>query len=246
MKFLRTKESIPLFQKPKFGSILSPLVWAENIHYSWFEDLIKGSERGIFAPFFGEKERAKFKTKEAAKRASFLMPFLASLLKNRLMPENILPIEQLYPSSLNPLLELSKEKRGKLIDLLGLIDLAIELRHIVEKKKLSEITTLLTKEEKALIDYFSRQPVKWVPSRLALEDWDGGRDSLFHLLHHRGLIRLGKALADEEESLIWHVVHRFDIGRGQIILKWVKSESEKTLIAYFKTEVINLMKRFQT
>lgn len=244
-KFIRPSLSFPQVKSPSFDTICSPISWAKNIHYSWFEDFFDGLPKKFFTDFLSDKEQKRLK-KEGKKRgaAPFALSFLALLLKKRLMSENILPKEQLSPSTLHLLLELPKEKIVRLIDLLGLYDLSLELRHIVEKKRLTQIFAFFTDEERALINYFAKQPVKWVPPRLMLEKWDGQKASLLLELHNRGLIRLAKALSDEDESFVWHLVHKLDVGRGKIILKWIKSEGEKAMIASFKAEVINLMKRF--
>lgn len=55
--------------------------------------------------------------------------------------------------------------------------------------------------------------------RLGLDRWDGEEESFRHLLHKRGLARLGLALSGQDPDLVWAICHQLDIGRGHTLFK---------------------------
>ncbi len=60
---------------------------------------------------------------------------------------------------------------------------------------------------------------------MGLDKWEGSREAFRHLLHRRGLARLGAALSGQDPDLVWYVCHQLDIGRGNTLFKLCLKES---------------------
>lgn len=235
-----------------FPSLLHPEAWLHAIHYSWlYKPLLKmppplqllvcallDQEEGRKLQAL-LKNTAPLKPPPPAARVALLL-----YLKKELSSESVLPTGLLPASPLNALLSLTKQELTHLTHLLGLNDLASELRYIVDKTLLSKIDAALTKEERTLLTHATKQPLKWTSPQLAIDKWDGKRESLYAALHKKGIFRLAKALYGEEGSLRWHVAHRLDVGRGELLLKMSEEREEERILSSCKKEVLYLLGRY--
>lgn len=122
--------------------------------------------------------------------------------------EGVLPAECLPKSDLSILMTLSSDQLRLLIEFLGLHDLSVEIRQIIDTTKLNKINTVLSKEKQSYLKMLlqSKEPV--VFKRMELSKWDGKPETLLKVLYLRGLNRLAKALHDEHSSLLWYVSHK--------------------------------------
>ncbi len=238
-------------EKIDFPALLSIESWMKEIHYSWFYSTLSAlspQSGALFLAFFDSKDAAKLGEMLSITSSSFqpsplARAYLLHFLKEKMMPKDILPEPHLPPSPLNQLLELSKDELTHLIDLLGIYDLAAELRQVVDRNLLQEIHAALAPVQMQFLQYASKQPLKWMPPKLNLKDWDKEKKTLQALLHKRGLYRLGKALCREDKSLQWHAVHRLDTGRGEYLMKLFAGKEDPAMITYFKGQVLNLLNR---
>jgi hypothetical protein len=147
----------------------------------------------------------------------FLQKTLLSSLSSDI--EDLLPPSFLPESPLNPLLSLSEELSALSLKFLGLHDLAIEVRQIIEKGKLKQIYDVLHPAE---LNYFkiliqSSEPVTFAPMQLA--HWSGDSEKLKGLIVQRGANRLGKALYGQDPSLIWYFLHKLPMEEAHLIQK---------------------------
>lgn len=238
-------------EKVDFAALLLQAKWMEEIHYSWFHAPLSTyppATQAILLTLFEPKDAAKLKEmlhlKENANSLSpFANAFLNHILKAKFEMEEILPESLLPPSPLNELLSLKKEELAHLIDYLGLYDLASDLRSVVDRELLNQMHSLLTPTQLQFLDYASKQPMKWIPPKLHLEGWDKDKKTLFAILHKRGLYRLAKACMAEHQSMQWHLVHRLDTGRGEIVMKLFSGKEDPAMITFFKGQVLHLLKR---
>lgn len=253
--FLASKEKdsldpISAPEKIDLTSLLSCTQWLDKIHYSWFYAPLAAfpvATATLFLTLFEPKESTKLKEMlhlelDTPSLSPFGKVFLSQLLKKEFEIEEILSQSQLPPSPLNELLSLKKEDLTHLIDFLGLYDLAAEMRVVVDRSVLNEIHSLLTPTQLQFLDYATKQPVRWIPPKLNLEGWDQEKKTLFAILHKRGLYRLAKACLNENESMRWHLIHRLDTGRGNVVMKLFAGKEDPAMIAFFRGQVLHLLK----
>lgn len=159
----------------------------------------------------------------------------------------VTPIAYLPESRFNQLLEQPKEHLVKMIDFLGLYDLAHEIKHIVGKKTLTDIYSCLTQEQQLFLRQCLHAKDQVMTPKLYLETWNGDKKTLIQLLHRRGIARLAIALSGQHPDLIWHLAHALDIGRGTLLMKQVQSEKigalSDAVILQLETVQNNLLKK---
>ncbi len=226
--------------------LLSQDRWLQPIHFSWFSDFLKSyptQVRSFFFTVLTAEQQKGIQDIPPKPLSPFMRPYLLSLLRQSLQGPNIIP-ETILPSSpLNLLLRLKRSDLVHLADFLGLHDLAADVRQIVDKALLQKIYQALTPQQVHFLQYASKQPVKWVSPKLGLLAWDGTKKQLNHLLHYRGLIRIGKVSYGEDPSFKWHLLHHFDTGRAKIIQKEYYQKQDPALANYFKNQVLYIAKR---
>ncbi len=235
--FLQSK---PEREKLSFQTetLLSPGSLLKGVHPSWLEPLADGLPKETFALFLSSKG-------EEVKAAPFIRPFLASLMVKKLVPEDLAPREHLPSSPLNDLLKISREELLFVIDWLGLVDLAIEIRQVVDRRVIAKVEQALTEQERRRLQDLIKQPIKWLPQRILLASWDGRRASLFKELHPRGLYRLSRAVAGENKDFIWYLTHKLDVGRARVITRGLESKATEQLVPYFRGQLLDLLKGLQ-
>lgn len=236
-----------------FSKILSQKEWTESIHYSWFVEPLEPlstETKQLFLSLLEKKQADKICQLLEIKHARvayspFMRPFLINELKKKIQKGvEIINQDYLPPSEFAPLLTLKKQQLFNLIDLLGVHDLSADLRQIVDKEMLRKIYNALSAEQLQFLHYCTKQPIKWVSPKISLSSWDGAKKRLQHILHGRGLIRLGRALYDENESFKWLLLHRLDIGRAGVIEKIFRQKQDLTLIPYFKNQLLHILRRY--
>lgn len=241
------QEKFQSIAPPKRDPFTAPYSMEERlsrVHYSWLitflEPFAEGDKEMILSSLdrnqaqrlrkhFNVKEE-KFSLKNGAK--NYLIKAVYEWLISD--QKEFLPLEFLPDHPLNPLVDLSKKKLQKLIDYLGLHDLAIELKHVIKSDQIKKIQKVLTSEEREFLkkQIKVKDPITF--SRLNLDGWNGDGEKLKVILHHRGFNRLAKALFGCHPSLLWHICHRLDTGRTKILRKFYtdikNDEAHATLI----------------
>lgn len=248
-EFLNSCTPLP---KDYFPSLFTKNEWMEEIHYSWLLPKLKllpAATQALLIQSFPKEQRKRLKEKlktpePTAKVSEFLQNFLVSSLKNQIFPESSPPLYEVPFSEMKELLRLTKGQLVHLIDLLGIHDLASDLRQIVDRNLLAKVHAALTQEHLHFLHYCLKQPLKWIPPKLNIISWDGDAQTLNLILHQRGLIRLGKALGDEHPTLQWHICHRLDTGRSSILMKVFAGKQDPAIIPYFKAQVLHLVRRY--
>jgi hypothetical protein len=228
----------------------SPFSWLDSIHPIWVAEAIKIFPKEVQVLFLKSFEERRAKHLEDLPTAnaipSKLSPFVANFFRFLLSQKLQEPLnKQLLPaSSLNILLDLQRHHLLHLIGLLGLHDLAAELKQIVDRETLRKIFNALTQEQRLFLDYASKQPIKWLPQKMGLKNWDGTKKQLNHLIHYRGLIRLSKGVFMEDTNFKWYLCHTLDPGRTAIIKKELARRQDPSLISYFKNQILHIAKRY--
>lgn len=174
----------------------------------------------------------------------FAKKFFLSLFYKDWAPGDLLYTEFLEVNPLNGLLSLSKLQLVSLVDFLGIQDLSIDLRKIVDKKVLDSLKKSLSAHQKQYLDYCLRRADIPVVKAETIHYWMQDMSKLPLLIHQKGLGRLAYALLGQNSHLIWHITHRLDIGRGKELSKLLSSmpSASQKLIAQICSEVLDLMK----
>lgn len=198
-----------------------------EIHYSWLTPLFRTfaeNEVRLFLSCLTEKQAKGLKkqllfTNHGVEVKVVARPFLQNTLWEKVADKEILPLACLPESPLNPLLEIEAGSLLNLIDFLGMHDLATQVKQTIDTARLKQIYAALSKDELAFVKtlLLSKEPLTF--KIMELQKWDGKEESLRALIHQRGLNRLAKALYTPDGSLAWHISHRLDIERGELLLK---------------------------
>lgn len=198
------------------------------IHPSWISPYIRSlpeKEIAFFLAALGSQSALLRKELLYTGDLPALTPLAKQFLQKTLLLhlssdiEDLLPPPFLPESPLNPLLSLSEESAALSLQFLGLHDLAIEVRQIIEKGKLKQIYDVLHPAELAYFKILiqSSEPVTFAPMQLS--HWSGDSEKLKSLILQRGANRLGKALYGQNPSFIWYFLHKLPMEEGRLIQK---------------------------
>lgn len=243
-RFLTNTEQERLSQLPSFEQGLTPEGFSngamlERVHWSWFLPTLKSyspTEQALVLASLDKDSALPLAELLPAKISQDpLTPMGKAYLRQMLLDsligahDRLIPAEFLPPSPLNQLLELPKRELIALIDLLAMHDLAAEMRQIVETKILKKLYSFLSEAQKQFLKHASKKAEPFTLPRIGLDRWEGTKDALRHVLHRRGLGRLGLALSEEDPALIWYICHQLDIGRGNALFKLSTKEASHTV-----------------
>ena len=221
------------------------------VHYSWFLPTLRIYEKKEIALFLlslaeGQKKNLSSlldiklpKAKLTEKGNNYLRSHLLSSLIGE--EREILPFSFLPASELNVLLKFSKKTLTTLIDFLGLYDLKIELKQVVDPKLLKSIQKCLSKEKLLFFKSIRNGKQTVFSTKLHLNSWNGEKKSLIAIIHRAGLIRFAKALSRENENLIWYIIHILDIGRGATLQKFCEKKEKEAIVSFISKQILNVI-----
>jgi len=221
-----------------------------KVHYTWLFPLFLEWEKKTYPLMF-----ALLSKTQAAGLARLLnVPLQIGVvsravkqLLNRYLAEKLgagtlLPIEYLPLSPLNGLLTLTKPQLLQTIHLLGIFDLALEMKRVVDKELLDRVYQSLSPLESAYLKLCLRrsQPVH-SQSKADLLSCIDDKKVFTSRLHKLGLSRFAMGLATENENLRWYLLHRLDRGRGQEIANRIDQAKEVVSLKEYKVQLIDAM-----
>lgn len=214
------------FQNP-LESQLSLETQLNLIHASWIAPYLRTyteSEIRLFLSALGQNQAKELQktllfTNQLIQLASSAKEYLQKILWKNLGGDEQIPLSCLQESSINSLLFLEDRIFNQLIFLLGLHDLAIEMRQIIETAKLKKIQAALSSEESHFLKelMLKKEPVTF--KKISLSQWNGDEKSLKKLLQGRGLNRLAKALYGQNETFCWYIAHKLDMESAKQFFK---------------------------
>lgn len=221
----------------------------DQIHYSWFSPFLRTLPEKEIKLFISALSTAQAKGLKQTLLLSNLLPSLSSLGKRYLQktlfqtiaPEDLLPLTCLPPHPLNRLLDLASDELLALIDLLAMHDLSVEIRHIIDTMKLKEIHGLLTRPQLHFLKKLMHKKEPITFKKMGLVAWEKDPEMLHGMLVQRGINRLAKALYPHHRSLSWHVAHRLDIEKGQMLLKLTSPLNHEKAYEILEEQVLELM-----
>lgn len=221
-------ESLPKTREDPSQAAKDPIA---EIHFSWFAPYLRSLPERDIRLFFSaltpqQAEGLKKSLLFSGTGAAIGEPakkFLQATLFQKISADqaDLLPVSFLPDTPLFPLLEMNLADLNTVIDYLGLHDLAVEMRQIIEKAKLDNIYKVLSSEEQSYLKILmqSREPVAF--SRMGLSNWRGDAESLKNMMRYRGLNRLAKALHGQHPSFIWHLCHHMDTDKAVMLQKLI-------------------------
>ncbi|MGE3954115.1 MAG: hypothetical protein AB7F31_02815 [Parachlamydiales bacterium] len=226
---------------------LSPVEQIGGVHYTWIAEGLDGESKPLQSLFLASlpeemaQPLAKWLPEGNLSLSNSVRNFLLVGLIQRLFPRGVLPVACLPSSPLTPLLKLSKRTTVRLVGLLGLHDLALEMRQTLDKRAILKIQQLLTPMQRAVLERCMRGQDILPASAYGLEKWGAGSHQLQMIAEKQGLMRLGKALANEERSLLWHLAHKLDTGRGKLLIHYGTGDVSSTISKRLTGQILELV-----
>ena len=234
MEFLTPIKRQILEKIPKtYGNPLqeseTPEEMLRRIHHSWISPFLRTlSEKdiGIFLASLGSPL-----SQSVGKDLLYAgpVPSLSMLGKEYLQQtllgyltaevEDLLPFASLPESPLNALLDLKNELLNLSLDFLGLHDLSIEVKQIIEKTKLAKINAALSPAQLNYLKILMQSPEPVAFAKMGLSNWNEDPEKLKLLIRQRGANRLAKALHGQDPSLIWYIQHQLDFEKALLVKK---------------------------
>lgn len=234
VKYLAPVEKNVLEKLPKtYGNPLrdleTPEVMLRRIHPSWISPFLRTlseKEIGLFlASLNPDVAKAVGKDLLYSGKIPSLSPLGKEFLQKTLLGyltaevEDLLPLSCLPESPLNGLLDLKNEILNLSLDFLGLHDLSVEMRQIIEKNKLSKINEALTTHQLNYLKILLQSPEPVAFAKMGLAHWNDDEEKLKMLIRQRGANRLAKALYGQDPSLVWYLLHNLDFERALLVRK---------------------------
>lgn len=218
-----------------------------NTHYSWLVPVIKQmaiSLQPFIVASLPHASRLSHLLNIPIENLSVSSPakkFFLHILWKTWNPSSTLPFNYLPDHPLLALGKMSKAELVEFIDFLALYDLAETIRHIVNKKDLKAIYEALTSKQLQFLRVCLHQKEKVAAPKIDLSKWHGDPQKLQNVLHHRGLLRLGKALSGQHPDFLWFITHKLDIGRGTILSKHLLPNEIPRVTAVLVQQIIFLI-----
>lgn len=225
----------------------------QQIHYSWLTPLIEALPAKMQSLFLTSlpKNKAAMLSQvlkiplQTTKQALSVRLYLLSRIYSQLKPTEVLPAPYLPATNLSLLLAMQKGEIVELITFLGLYDLAEEIRHIIDRRYLKAIYNCLSLKKQHFLRLCLHKKERLSVPRLGLDKWQGDCQTLERLTHHRGLVRMGKAVSGQHPDFIWHLIHRLDIGRGRLLQQYCEKEEIPGVTQVLIQEILSLMNFFK-
>jgi hypothetical protein len=245
-----TFQSQPVDTSDPLPLLRQPAQHLDSIHYSWLTTPISALPEPLQAPTIAALSstqrlgvcRLLKRPDPAAQPSPDFRDFLLDAVVRSLKIREQTPPLYLPTSPLNPLATYSKAQLQRLIDLLGVRDLAQEMRMIVNKAHQKKLLESLNEEEQRFFDfYLYKEPERLSIQRLDLKTWDGDAAKLRQQLHIRGLGRLGRAMIGQNAALIWHVSHILDTGRAVVIARNAGLSTTENVRLELQRQVIGII-----
>jgi hypothetical protein len=203
-------------------------------HFSWLEPLLRPLTKSEIALYLASLPSTKREQLKKSLLFTGHLPALRPLAKNHFQAvlwdkvvenrSSLVPVACLPESPLNGLLELTEKQVELLLPLLGLYDLSIEMKQIIETTKLKTIHAALSPQQQLFMRKLMPHKESASLKKIGLGTWDGGKEGLQDAIVKRGLYRLGKSLADQDSDLVWYVGCRVEKHHGDQLQK-IASES---------------------
>lgn len=159
-------------------------------------------------------------------------PLVKQFIGDFLLQDLDLPLPPQFISKgpLDFLLNLSSEKLVTLCRFLGLYDVSLEMKKIVQSQQLKKIEKAFSGAEILFLNEIQkdRHPVAFI--EIGLWNWDGDEKNLQEIVLARGINRLAKSLSDAGGTFLWYLAHSLPLEVGSKFQKFHKVLEEKKIV----------------
>lgn len=212
-----------------------------QFHYSWVYDAIKkfpSEDHPFLLVSLPDNHLAALSQLMKVRLSNLQRPSLAAAnyfihaIYQRIEgASDVLPIDLLPHKPLSKLLEMNREFLLEVIDLLGIFDLAAKVKQIVNTVELKKITDCLSPVKQKFLRMIVSKVDKIQLPPIDLSSWNGKAEKLQKIIHRRGLYRLSLTLSAYSPDFVWHLTHRLDTGRAEIIYRYYVEKENPNISA---------------
>lgn len=252
LRFLPQPEAELVLKQEIQSNDLTPLLehpehLIKRMHYSWLQPLLAKwpeSVRPLIIEALTPEQASRLKqgvSQPSERLADPIKAFILHRFYHSFDASEHLPIEYLPPSEFSSLLNWNKKELVNLFDFLGLYDLAVEIRHIVNRNYLRNFYDCLTSRQLTYLKICMHQKQQITAPKLGIDPSSQNCTLLKQILHRRGLVRLAKALTGQHKDFVWYIAHTLDSGRGTILLQAQQTPASPKVVNVLKQQVFNVM-----
>lgn len=218
-----------------------------RMHYSWLEPIFKKKSSFLTSYFLNFLSSAQVggltglldRKESKLELKAHIEPYFFKLFCEEIEDKEVVPIDFLPKSSLNILVALKKQQLVNLIDLLGLHDLAISMRQVVDRAIIDAIYAQISPLQRQYLRFcLQLQEIPVLPIQ-PIQQWLSDLENFQRKIHFRGIFRFSIALIDQSYSLKWYISRCLDIGRGKQFLKFSSPEAALALQTKQKEKFIH-------
>lgn len=201
------REALDLPENP-FTTTIPPKEWLTFIHPLWVKEGINSClpPAELYLNIIPKESQEQF----AAIDEKILTPlgqefFLFQLIQQIIGSFHFVSPRNLPPHPLNQLATLLPSQFEEYCKIMGLYDLALELKLIINPQLLKQIDAYFSPLEKKCIRDFSQKKDLLKFTSLKLSEWNGNIEELTNVLYFRGLNRVAKGVYDGGAPLLWYI-----------------------------------------
>ncbi len=241
-------EKAPPFYRPLSDETISEQL--SQIHPSWISPFLRTFTESEIALFLAalNSDQVEWIKKEflysqiVPTISSLAMAYIQKTIMEYLTKEDkeITPLSLIPQSPMNLLFECNKKILHKSLDFLGLYDLSVGIRSILDKRILSKIYDSLYPEELIYLNERTHNREMVIFSSKITRDYSS--DQIRSSIRKHGLNRLAKAIYGQSSSFIWHLLRRFEMKDGSSIQKLSSPLENRKALPFLIEQVLEFVK----
>lgn len=198
---------------PKYSEILP------HIHYTWLIPLLQNldpEEQRLFLLVLPTELSTTIASHLSCDPPKFTLSAIMKefaqgyLMKELLQGINYLSLELLPDHPLNRLLQVSSKDLNELIFTVGLHDLAIDMKKLIQASTLKHLSEALSPQEYMYLRKLQKKAENIQLSSPNIDKWNGETNTLRQLIFLCGVNRVAKALYPCHYMLLWNISHRLN------------------------------------
>ncbi|MDN3504442.1 MAG: hypothetical protein P0S95_02565 [Rhabdochlamydiaceae bacterium] len=250
LHFLPESESIKVREMAQFdmGLINSMPIFAYlgKIHPSWFESLFNNYSKQdkliIISAFTQRRETLAdschlphdFVPLSNMAKQFVLTNLYKSMLANN---QNSLPFPFLSVEPFFNLLTLPYEKVSTLIDLMGMHDLAPEMKTLIRSQQVRSILEAFHPKVVTYLKQIATHDKDVSFGKLGISSWNGNVENLKELVHKRGLNRIARVVSENTKSYQNHLMYLLSKQEALILKSFFSKKKNEEVVNSLKQQL---------